>query len=397
MQKAYKLLGKHRHYDWGGKTFLPNLMGVENVNHLPYAEYWMGAHALAASIIQTPDGEKDLAQLIKEQPAQWLGKDIATKFKALPYLYKILDVQEMLSIQVHPSKENAVIGFKAEEAKGISIDAANRNYKDENHKPEVMVALSDFWLLHGFLAPAILEERLNSYIYFRPLMNEFRGVDYQNLYSFFMQLPMEASDAILKPLLEEAAEAVARGTVTKKDPHYWTNKYYADGIPAKNIDKGIFSIYILNIVNIPKYQGIFQGAGILHAYLEGQNIELMANSDNVLRGGLTPKHVDVKELNQHVSFVPTYPLILKGEMLNDQETNYPCPVPDFGLTKLRLNAGEVYTISTYSLELLLVMEGEVVIEDIAYKAGDTALLTPNTMVKLKAKLPALLFKAYVPK
>ena len=397
MQKAYKLLGKHRHYDWGGKTFLPNLMGVENVNHLPYAEYWMGAHALAASTIQTPDGEKDLAQLIKQQPAQWLGKDIATKFKALPYLYKILDVQEMLSIQVHPSKENAVIGFKAEEAKGISIDAANRNYKDENHKPEVMVALSDFWLLHGFLAPAILEERLNSYIYFRPLMNEFRGVDYQNLYSFFMQLPMEASDAILKPLLKEAAEAVARGTVSKKDPHYWANKYYKDGIPSKNIDKGIFSIYILNIVNIPKYQGIFQGAGILHAYLEGQNIELMANSDNVLRGGLTPKHVDVKELIQHVSFVPTYPSILKGEMLNDQETNYSCPVPDFGLTKLRLNAGEVYTISTYSLELLLVMEGEVVIEDIAYKAGDTALLTPNTMVKLKAKLPALLFKAYVPK
>jgi mannose-6-phosphate isomerase len=397
MQKAYKLLGKHRHYDWGGKTFLPNLMGVENVNHLPYAEYWMGAHASAASTIQTPDGEKDLAQLIKEQPNQWLGKEVATKFKALPYLYKILDVQDMLSIQVHPSKENAVIGFKAEEAKGTSIDAANRNYKDENHKPEVMVALSDFWLLHGFLAPSILEERLNSYSYLKPLVNEFKGGDYQHLYSYFMQLPMAASDAILKPLLEEAAESVARGTVTKNNPQFWANKYYKDGIPLKNIDKGIFSIYILNIVNIPKYQGIFQGAGILHAYLEGQNIELMANSDNVLRGGLTPKHVDVKELIQHVSFVPTYPLILKGEMLNDQETNYPCPVPDFGLTKLRLNAGEVYTISTYSLELLLVMEGEVVIEDIAYKAGDTALLTPNTMVKLKAKLPALLFKAYVPK
>ena len=397
MQKAYKLLGKHRHYDWGGKTFLPNLMGVENVNHLPYAEYWMGAHASAASTIQTTDGEKDLAQLIKQQPAQWLGKDIATKFKALPYLYKILDVQEMLSIQVHPSKENAVIGFKAEEAKGTSIDAANRNYKDENHKPEVMVALSDFWLLHGFLAPAILEERLNSYSYLKPLVNEFKGGDYQHLYSYFMQLPMAASDAVLKPLLEEAAESVARGTVTKNNPQFWANKYYKDGIPLKNIDKGIFSIYILNIVNIPKYQGIFQGAGILHAYLEGQNIELMANSDNVLRGGLTPKHVDVKELIQHVSFVPTYPSILKGEMLNDQETNYPCPVADFGLTKLRLNAGEVYTISTYSLELLLVMEGEVLIEDIAYKAGDTALLTPNTIVKLKAKLPALLFKAYVPK
>jgi len=397
MQKAYKLLGKHRHYDWGGKTFLPNLMGVENVNHLPYAEYWMGAHVLAASIIETKEGEKNLAQLIQDNPTEWLGKEVATKFKGLPYLYKILDVQEMLSIQVHPSKENAVIGFKAEEAKGISINAANRNYKDENHKPEIMVALSDFWLLHGFLPPALLEKRLNTNSNLKPLMNEFKGGDYQHLYSYFMQLHIAVSDAILKPLLEEAAKAVANGNVTKNDPQYWANKYYADGIPSKNIDKGIFSIYILNIVNIPKYKGIFQGAGILHAYLEGQNIELMANSDNVLRGGLTPKHIDVKELIQHVNFIPTTPTILKGDKLTDQETNYPCPVPDFGLTKIALNAGEVYTISTYSLELLLVMNGEVLIEDITYKAGDTVLLTPNAKLKMKAYTAALLFKAYVPK
>ena len=397
MQKAYKLQGKHRHYDWGGKTFLPNLMGVENVNHLPYAEYWMGAHTSAASTIQTPDGEQDLAQLIKQEPVQWLGKEVATKFKALPYLYKILDVRDMLSIQVHPSKENAVIGFKAEENKGIAIDASNRNYKDQNHKPEVMVALSDFWLLHGFLAPAILEERLNSNSNLKPLLHEFKEGDYHNLYTYFMQLPMAVSDAILKPLLEEAAKEVVKGTVTKKNPHYWANKYYADGIPSKNIDKGIFSIYILNIVNIPKYQGIFQGAGILHAYLEGQNIELMANSDNVLRGGLTPKHIDVNELIQHVSFVPTYPSILKAKKLTEQEANYACPASDFGLTNIRLNVGEVYTISTYSLELLLVMDGEVEIEGIAYKAGDTALLTPKANLSIKAKSQALLFKAYVPK
>ena len=397
MQKAYKLQGKHRHYDWGGNTFLPNLMGVENVNHLPYAEYWMGTHPLAASTIQTTEGEKDLSKLINEQPVQWLGKEVAHKYNALPYLYKILDVHDMLSIQVHPSKQNAVLGFKAEQAKDIAIDAANRNYKDENHKPEIMVALSDFWLLHGFLPPAIIEERLNTYSCLKPLMNEFRGGDYQNLYSFFMQLPMEASDSILKPLLKEASAAVAKGTVTKNDPHFWAHKYYADGIPLKNIDKGIFSIYILNIVYIPKYQGIFQGAGILHAYLEGQNIELMANSDNVLRGGLTPKHVDVKELIQHVNFVPTYVSILKGKKLTDQEINYPCPVPDFSLTKIVLNPGDVYTISTYSLEMLLVMDGEVIIEDIAYKAGDTALLTPNAKLTIKAKAAAILFKSYVPK
>ena len=123
----------------------------------------------------------------------------------------------------------------------------------------------------------------------------------------------------------------------------------------------------------------------------------MANSDNVLRGGLTPKHVDVKELLQHINFVPTHPTKLKGDKLNDQEINYPCPVPDFGLTKIVLNVGEVCTISTYSLEMLLVMDGEVVIEDIAYKAGDTALLTPNAKLTMKAKAASVLFKSYVPK
>ena len=162
MQKAYKLQGKHRHYDWGGNSFLPQLMREENVNHLPYAEYWMGAHPSASSMIETKEGQKDLAQLINEQPDSWLGKTIAKKFKALPYLFKILDVQEMLSIQVHPTKENALLGYQRENALGIAINASHRNYKDTNHKPEVMVALSDFWLLHGFLAPELLKRRLNA-------------------------------------------------------------------------------------------------------------------------------------------------------------------------------------------------------------------------------------------
>ena len=140
-----------------------------------------------------------------------------------------------------------------------------------------MVDLSDFWLLHGFLPPEKLAERLQQYSQFNSLMNEFKGANYKHLYTHFMQLPMEASDLILKPLLMEAAAAVKSGTVTKSDPHYWANKYYSAGIPHNNIDKGIFSIYILNILHLTKYQGIFQGAGLLHAYLEGQNIELMAN------------------------------------------------------------------------------------------------------------------------
>ena len=259
-----------------------------------------------------------------------------------------------------------------------------------------MVALSDFWLLHGFLPPEKLAERLQQYSQFNSLMNEFKGANYKHLYTHFMQLPMEASDLILKPLLMEAAAAVKSGTVTKSDPHYWANKYYSAGIPHNNIDKGIFSIYILNILHLTKYQGIFQGAGLLHAYLEGQNIELMANSDNVLRGGLTPKHVDSNELIQQVSFIPTYPTILKGDFINKQETIFNCPVPDFGLTKIILEAGETYTITSNSMEILLVIEGVVLLDQLTLIAGDSAVVEADAKINLFAQKPTTLFKSFVP-
>jgi mannose-6-phosphate isomerase len=318
------------------------------------------------------------------------------QFGSLPYLFKVLDVEKMLSIQVHPSKVNAEIGFDLEVAKGIAIDAPTRNYKDRNHKPEVMVALSDFWLLHGFLPPEQLDTRLKDFFYFNPLMDHFRGVDYQGLYSFFMHLSIEDSDSILKPLMMDAVASVKNGLVDKSHPHWWANKYYNGVAPTANIDKGIFSIYILNIVHVPKYYGVFQGAGLLHAYLEGQNIELMANSDNVLRGGLTTKHIDIEELLQHVKFVPTYPEILTGEVINEHELVYPCPVPDFGLTKIAIKAGEAYTIKTDSLTLLLVTEGEVCINDLVFKTGEVAAIQPTLATSIQAQLSSVLFKSFVP-
>ena len=154
----------------------------------------------------------------------------------------------------------------------------------------------------------------------------------------------------------------------------------------------------MNIVNIPKYKGIFQGAGILHAYLEGQNIELMANSDNVLRGGLTPKHVDVKELIQHVNFVPTAPSILKGVKLTDQEINYPCPVPDFGLTKITLTTGETYTNQTHSFEMFLVMQGDVLLDGIELKPGELAAVKAGAAYHIQqtGSETAVIFKSFVP-
>lgn len=396
MQKAYKLQGKHRQYDWGGTQFIPALMGIQNTSNVPYAEYWMGAHPAAVAEIRTEQGDVLLDKMLADDGAMLLGEKTLTTFGTLPYLFKVLDVAKMLSIQAHPKKQNAILGYEKEEAAGIDLNAAERNYKDKNHKPEVMVALSDFWLLHGFLAPELLEARLKEFFYFNPLQAQFRGGDYEGLYRFFMQLSSEDADYILKPLMLDAVSSVKSGSVDKSHPHWWANKYYDGHVPEKNIDKGIFSIYILNIVKVAKYEGVFQGAGLLHAYLEGQNIELMANSDNVLRGGLTTKHVDILELIHQVKFIPTYPNVLKGKALNEWETTYACPVPDFGLTKITLSQGKTYTIHTSGLEMVLLTQGEIQLDILHLKAGEVAMLPAGQLVVLTANSDSVLFKAFVP-
>jgi mannose-6-phosphate isomerase len=398
MNTAYKLQGIHRHYEWGGQSFIPKLMHIDNATSKPFAEYWMGAHPSAPSIVETPEGAVALDQMIAENTIQFLGAKTTDRFGSLPYLFKILDVEKMLSIQVHPSKENAEKGFNKEQIAGLPIDAPHRNYKDQNHKPEVMVALSDFWLLHGFMPAMALKERLTSLTPLHNLLPIFGMDDYAGLYSHFMRLDQPSADKILKPLLEIALDEVAAGKVDKAHPHWWANKYYGGIVPASNIDKGILSIYILNIVNVPKYHGVFQGAGLLHAYLEGQNIELMANSDNVLRGGLTPKHIDIEELLEHIKFEPTYPNMLNGDMKNSNEVQFPCPVPDFGLTKITLSQGESYTNETNSFEMFLVLQGEVHLDGIDLKAGELAAVKAGASyhIQQSGSETAVIFKSFVP-
>lgn len=398
MNTAYKLQGIHRHYEWGGNAFIPQLMHVDNAIGKPFAEYWMGAHPSAPAMVETAQGLMALDQMIQENKVAFLGAKTAAQFESLPYLFKILDVEKMLSIQVHPSKENAEKGFLKEQQAGVPIDASNRNYKDQNHKPEVMVALSDFWLLHGFMPAIALKERLSSLAPLQILLPEFGQDDYAGLYSHFMRLDQTATDKILKPLLEIAVHEVAAGKVDKTHPHWWANKYYGGIVPSSNIDKGILSIYILNIVNVPKYQGVFQGAGLLHAYLEGQNIELMANSDNVLRGGLTPKHIDIEELLQHIQFEPTYPSMLKGDFTSSNELQFPCPVPDFGLTKITITPGETYTNKTSSFEMFLVMQGDVQLDGMDLKPGELAAVKAGAAYHIQqtGSETAVIFKSFVP-
>jgi mannose-6-phosphate isomerase len=397
--KIFKLKGKIQHYAWGGTEYIPHWLGVNNPDKKPFAEYWMGAHPLASSTLIINSEEKNLIELIKRDPDLLIGEKTRKQFGELPYLFKILDVKDMLSIQVHPSKEAAVKGFDKEEANGISINASNRNYKDKNHKPEAMIALSEFWLLHGFLS----EDKLLNVIKIVP---EFKGFEkivldggYKSLYEYVMTLPQNEIDKLLSPLIEREVKRKKNNEISKHEPSWWAAKLFENENQIQNIDRGIFSIYFFNIVKLNPGEGVFQGAGLPHAYLEGQNVELMANSDNVLRGGLTPKHVDVPELMKHIIFEGIEPNVMKGIDLTSGEKNYPCPVEDFGISKIELNAGHTYQSQASSLEIIVIIDGELKasgINIIDAKKGEAIAILPGETYTISTTDKLCAYKAFVP-
>jgi len=204
-------------------------------------------------------------------------------------------------------------------------------------------------------------------------------------------MPQAEADAMLQPLVKKALQSAA----PKHLPEHWIQKLYTH-LPTGNLDRGIFSIYFFNIVNVPVGKAIFQGAGIPHAYLEGQNAELMANSDNVLRGGLTTKHIDVPELLKHTKFEAVVPKILAGEQGQPGETVFHLPVEDFGISVLHLQTGEVYRGNSHSAEIFLVLEGTVDTGGGVFSRGESFIVMAATAYTITAIKAAMLYKAYVP-
>lgn len=390
-RKIFKLQGEVQHYAWGGYKYIPQLLGLENPDHKRYAEYWMGAHPSASGRLETERGLQTWHDLIQQNPLEHLGEKVHQRFGELPYLFKVLDVNEMLSIQVHPTKEEARKGFEREEAEGVAITAPHRNYKDKNHKPEVMVALGEFWLLHGFKKEQELQQVLEEVPEFHFLTKTFLRDGYYGLYKMVMEMPQHQTDRLLLPLIERELAA----SQTKDKPGFWVSKLYHGNIPEKNIDKGIFSIYFFNIVGMKEGQAIFQGAGVPHAYLEGQNVELMANSDNVLRGGLTPKHIDVPELLKHTIFEGITPDILSGDVTG-AEVRYQLPAEDFGISGVKLKKGDEYIAESNAAEIFLVMQGEVNCDCLTCTKGEAFVVLPGTEYTLKSIKDAVLYKAFVP-
>jgi mannose-6-phosphate isomerase len=408
------LHGVVQHYDWGGYNFIPDLLNIENATRKPCAELWMGAHAKAPALVEVDGQSQPLDQLIAAAPLATLGAAANRQFDGrLPYLFKVLDVAKMLSIQAHPTLDQAKEGFARENAAGVPIDAGHRNYKDENHKPEIGVALTEFWMLHGFRPLEQIAEAMNVIPELGALMPDFAsrlaatGHDHatrrallRELYSNVMTLPQEQVDTLINRLLARLATKPAPG---KDDPDYWVLRA-ADNFPLPDghRDRGIFSIYLLNLVHMEPGQGTFQPAGVLHAYLEGVNIELMANSDNVLRGGLTTKHVDVPELLRILTFEGGTPEILNGIQISSQERQYPTPAKEFELRCIELKANSRYAgEATYGPKMLLSMSGSGTVSAGAHKIvidrGEIAFLPAGTEFVVESRdRELLLFQAALP-
>lgn len=385
MAGVYNLKGTVKHYEWGGYSFIPSLLQQDNKENKPFAEYWMGTHPLGNALVELNGETKELTEFTQ----------------GLPYLFKVLDVKDMLSIQVHPSKASAEKEFERENAAGVPLNAPTRNYKDDNHKPEMVVALGDFWLLHGFKPEKELVYTLLNVVELRELLPVYNQSGYPGLYKYVMEMPQEEVNRILRPLVDNIVPLYNKGEQDKMDEDFWAARAAQTFLKGNDIDRGIFSIYLFNIVHLKKGEGIFQDAGLPHAYLEGQNVELMANSDNVLRGGLTVKHIDVVELLKHVKCGPTHPDILRGKKINDAEKLYQTPAPDFQLSQFEMKQGDTVSFHPSTIEILIAADGIAEVSDgnRTVKIGPghpSAVLFPPGTVQLKADSAATVFRASVP-
>jgi len=394
---VHKLKGSVQHYSWGGTSFLPHLLSIENPNHTPFAEYWLGVHSSGPASIEVNQQAVLLSDIIASNPEQALSAPVFEHFGGLPYLFKVLDVKEMLSIQVHPTKEYAKVAFEKEEAAGIALTSPNRNYKDQNHKPEIMLAMSEFWLLHGFKSEAKILETLENTAEFQVLAPLFKAEGLKGLYQFLMEMEQAQVDSLLNQVVKRAIRNKQDGKVDRSAPEWWVAKLYENGAGLTPVDRGVFSIYLFNIVCVKPGQGIFQDAGVPHAYLEGQNVELMANSDNVLRGGLTPKHIDVAELIKNIKFEYIEPMIIEGTKPCMGESVYPAPTTDFGIATITLDGSFAYSHQAQSIDMFLVVEGGCVVNNqMSIKSGEAFAVFPGTSIELNSSGKTLIYRAFVP-
>ncbi|OWA25215.1 mannose-6-phosphate isomerase, class I [Streptomyces sp. CS057] len=327
-----RMINTVRHYGWGSVTAIPELAGVEP-DGTPQAELWMGAHPTAPSLVQRRGEPQPLDRVIEEGPERELGEPVLRRFgPRLPFLLKLLAAETPLSLQVHPDLARAAAGFKRENERGIPLDAPHRTYRDGNHKPEMIVALGSFEGLCGFrtardcagLLSALNLDRMHRYC------TTLRSVPEESALRQVFSAFLTEGPA----LVNDVTRAVAREAHTA-GPYQAAFAGYDSIARAHPADPGLLPALMLNHFRLAPGEGLFLGAGVPHAYIRGLGVEVMAGSDNVLRCGLTTKHVDSQELLRVIAFSAAPVRILRPTATGSGEELFATPVDDFRLSVVR--------------------------------------------------------------
>ncbi|MFJ7130213.1 mannose-6-phosphate isomerase, class I [Streptomyces sp. NPDC098101] len=368
-----RLVNTVRPYAWGSTTAIPELLGTAPTGE-PQAEMWMGAHPGAPS--RTERGP--LNELIDADPVRELGERTVERFgPRLPFLFKILAAGAPLSLQVHPDLDQARSGFAAEEAAGIPVDAPHRTYKDAHHKPELICALTPFEGFCGFRAPADAADLIAAL-----------GVD--SLKPYVDLLHAHPEEAALREVLtalltadpEEIAHTVAEATAAA-DRLGGAHAPYARLAHHYPSDPGVIAAMLLHHVRLKAGEALYLGAGVPHAYLDGLGVEIMANSDNVLRCGLTPKHVDVPELLRIVRFDPADPAVLRPEVSPSGEEVYETPTEEFRLSRfVRAEDAAPNDLTAPTPQILLAVAGRPAAGDLSLAPGESVFVPAGERIQL---------------
>lgn len=317
--KAYKLYPAIQNYEWGMKgesAIIPKLLGIESEKDLPYAELWIGAHPKAPSEIFLSDKRIGLDELISRYPAEILGNRIYTKFGTkLPYLLKVLSSRRALSIQAHPDKELAKILHRKNPA----------NYPDTNHKPEIAIAIDRLNAIAGFKPYSQIKETINKYSILKELLNidSTNKFDLKNIYSIIMRI----NSGMLKRVIDDIRQTISEGENSSIGEKEFLIQFENYGY-----DVGLISILLYNYIELKEGEAIFTGAGVPHAYLRGNIIECMANSDNVVRAGLTNKFKDIDTLVEMLNYkMEEIPVTKRNDL---GEFTYSVPTDEFRIINI---------------------------------------------------------------
>ncbi|MCE9515846.1 MAG: mannose-6-phosphate isomerase, class I [Mycobacterium sp.] len=406
------LRGAIRTYAWGSRTAIAELTGRPAPAAHPEAELWLGAHPGDPALLDTPDGKASLLEAIRDDPDGQLGPAVRTRFgDVLPFLVKVLAAGEPLSLQAHPSARQAVEGYEREDRIGLPLSSPLRNYRDRNHKPELLVALSDFEALAGFrpaarsvaLLRALAVPALDPYIALLDDASDAAGL--RALFTTWITAPQPDIDTLISAVLEAAVSYIRSGAkefVTEAQMVLELGERYPG-------DAGVLAALLLNRISLSPGQGIFLAAGNLHSYLRGVGMEVMANSDNVLRGGLTPKHVDVAELLRVLDFTP----VLDAHVATRSdgiECHYQTPAAEFAASVITLDGADLgHEVDAPSHhdgpQILVCTQGTVTVRaksgigetsEVQMDRGSAAWVAADDgPIRLRASRPSALFRATV--